>query len=66
MPVVILLLQQLCRAARRVLLLIQPDDVPETFVGVGDLNRDVGFKQETAIDDGIRAFVAWYRAHQNV
>lgn len=33
---------------------------------VGDLMRDVGFRPETSIEDGIRDFVAWYRDHYKV
>jgi len=33
---------------------------------IGDLMRDVGFKPQTSIEDGIRDFVAWYRGHYNV
>ncbi len=28
--------------------------------------RDVGFRPETSIEDGIRDFVAWYRDHYKV
>jgi UDP-glucuronate 4-epimerase len=42
---------------------MQPGDVTETFADVGDLMRDVGFKPQTALADGIRDFVAWYRGY---
>jgi UDP-glucuronate 4-epimerase len=45
---------------------MQPGDVTETFADVGDLMRDIGFKPETSIEDGIRHFVAWYREHYKV
>ena len=42
----------------------EPDEIaPETFADVDDLMRDVGFKPDTSIEDGIRQFVAWYRDH---
>ncbi|WP_322518152.1 NAD-dependent epimerase [Rhodopseudomonas palustris] len=66
MHVVGLLEQELGRIALKEMLPMQPGDVPATFADVDDLMRDVGFKPETAIEDGIRAFVAWYRAHYNV
>lgn len=66
MHVVGLLEQELGRVAVKEMLPMQPGDVPATFADVDDLMRDVGFKPETAIEDGIRAFVAWYRAHYNV
>lgn len=49
--------------AVKTLLPMQPGDVPETFADVDDLMRDVGFKPDTSIEDGIRQFVAWYRGH---
>ena len=64
--VVGLLEKELGRAAVRDMLPMQPGDVAETFADVGDLMRDVGFKPETSIEDGIRGFVAWYRDHYKV
>ncbi|KIZ41555.1 MULTISPECIES: NAD-dependent epimerase [Rhodopseudomonas] len=66
MRVVGLLEQELGRAAVKEMLPMQPGDVPATFADIDDLVRDVGFKPETAIEDGIRSFVAWYREHYGV
>ena len=30
------------------------------------LMRDMGFRPETTIEDGLRDFVAWYRDHYKV
>ncbi len=40
---------------------MQPGDVPATYADIDDLTRDVGFKPNTSIEDGIHRFVAWYR-----
>jgi UDP-glucuronate 4-epimerase len=64
--VVALLEKELGRAAVKDMLPMQPGDVAETFADVGDLMRDVGFRPETSIEDGIRDFVAWYRGHYKV
>jgi UDP-glucuronate 4-epimerase len=40
---------------------MQPGDVVETFADVSALERDVGFRPATPIDEGLRRFVAWYR-----
>jgi UDP-glucuronate 4-epimerase len=64
--VVALLEKELGRPAVRDMLPMQPGDVTETFADVGDLMRDVGFRPETAIEEGIRGFVAWYRDHYKV
>jgi UDP-glucuronate 4-epimerase len=51
------------REARKNLLPIQAGDVPATFADVDDLMRDVGFKPETSIEDGIARFVQWYQEY---
>jgi len=64
--VVALLEKELGREAVKDMLPMQPGDVMETYADIGDLMRDVGFKPQTSIEDGIRDFVAWYRGHYNV
>jgi UDP-glucuronate 4-epimerase len=64
--VVSLLEKELGRTAIKEMLPMQPGDVMETFADVGDLMRDVGFRPQTSIEDGIRGFVAWYRDHYEV
>jgi UDP-glucuronate 4-epimerase len=49
------------KKAQRNLLPLQPGDVPATYADVDDLTRDVGFKPETSIEEGVSRFVAWYR-----
>jgi UDP-glucuronate 4-epimerase len=63
MHVVAVLEKELGRTAVKEMLPMQPGDVMETFADVGDLMRDVGFRPQTSIEDGIRNFVAWYRDH---
>jgi UDP-glucuronate 4-epimerase len=64
--VVELLEKALGRAAVKDMLPMQPGDVTDTFADVGDLMRDVGFRPQTSIEDGISGFVAWYRDHYKV
>ena len=45
---------------------IQPGDVPATYANVDDLIRDVGFKPNTPIEEGIKRFVAWYREYYRI
>ena len=66
MHLVALLEKELGRTAVKAMLPMQPGDVTETFADVGDLTRDIGFRPETSIEDGIRGFVAWYRGHYKV
>jgi UDP-glucuronate 4-epimerase len=43
------------------LLPMQPGDVPSTEADVEDLIRDVGFRPDTSVEDGVSRFVDWYR-----
>ena len=49
------------KRAIRELLPMQPGDVPETSADCTDLERAVGFRPQTAIEDGVQRFVAWFR-----
>lgn len=40
---------------------MQPGDVPATFADVSDLARDMDYHPNTAVQDGVDRFVAWYR-----
>lgn len=66
MDVVTVLEKTLGREALREMLPMQPGDVLATYADIADLTRDVGFRPETSIEDGIREFVAWYRDYYKV
>jgi len=55
--------ETLGKKAEKILLPLQPGDVPATYADVDDLVRDVGFKPATSIEEGVGRFVAWYRAY---
>ena len=55
--------QALGKTAEKILLPIQPGDVPKTYADIDDLRRDTGFAPRTAIDEGIPRFVEWYREY---
>lgn len=58
------LIEQACgRKAEIELLPIQPGDVPETFADISAIQRDLGFQPATGIDEGVPAFVNWYRTY---
>jgi UDP-glucuronate 4-epimerase len=48
------------------LLPLQPGDVPATYANVDDLVRDVGYKPDMSVEQGIANFVAWYRDYHGV
>jgi UDP-glucuronate 4-epimerase len=45
---------------------LQPGDVPATYADVGDLVRDVGYKPDMSVEQGIANFVAWYRDYHGL
>ncbi|MFN2349576.1 MAG: NAD-dependent epimerase [Thioalkalivibrio sp.] len=49
------------KKAEKNLLPLQPGDVPDTYANVQDLIDDVGYKPDTAVEQGIENFVKWYR-----
>ena len=46
--------------SHKLLMPMQPGDVPVTYADVEPLMRDFGFKPSTSLRDGIRAFAEWY------
>ncbi|NLV24666.1 MAG: NAD-dependent epimerase [Deltaproteobacteria bacterium] len=63
MDLIAVLEQKLGRSAEKIMLPLQPGDVPATYADVDDLIRDVGFKPATPIGTGISRFVDWYRSY---
>ncbi|MBM3940846.1 MAG: NAD-dependent epimerase [SAR202 cluster bacterium] len=51
------------KQARKVLLPLQPGDVPETAANVDDLMSAVGFTPSTPIETGIPRFIDWYKQY---
>jgi UDP-glucuronate 4-epimerase len=61
---VIGLLEEACgRKAELEMLPMQPGDVHRTFADIGAIVRDLGYAPTTSIEDGVPAFVRWYRAY---
>ena len=42
---------------------LQPGDVPDTLADCSDLERAVGYRPSTPIEEGVRRFVEWYREY---
>jgi UDP-glucuronate 4-epimerase len=49
------------RKAEKILLPLQPGDVPDTHADVTELARDTGYQPATPVEEGVRRFVEWYR-----
>ena len=53
--------EKIGKTAEKNMLPIQAGDVPSTYADVSDLIRDLDYKPETSIQEGIDKFVDWYR-----
>ncbi|WP_438327356.1 NAD-dependent epimerase [Staphylococcus pseudintermedius] len=51
---------KLAKTAQKNFMELQPGDVPETYANVDDLYRDINFKPETSIQEGVNQFIDWY------
>lgn len=58
--------QALGRTAEKVMLPLQPGDVPATYADVDALVEDVGFAPKTSIEHGVAQFVDWYKAYYRI
>ncbi len=54
------------KQAEKQLLPMQPGDVAETCADVSELERDVGFRPRTTLEEGLRQLVEWYREYYGV
>ena len=52
--------------AEKNLLPMQPGDVPATYANIDALQRDVGFRPSTPIEEGVKKFVAWYKSYHQL
>jgi UDP-glucuronate 4-epimerase len=59
--VISLLEKEFGKSATKEMLPMQPGDVEATYADVSDLERDIGFRPSTSIEDGIASFAKWYR-----
>ncbi|MDR8477312.1 NAD-dependent epimerase [Serratia nevei] len=58
--------QALGVTARKNMLPMQPGDVMDTSADTEELYRDIGFKPETSVEEGVKRFVDWYKAFYRV
>ncbi|WP_116106176.1 NAD-dependent epimerase [Lewinella sp. IMCC34191] len=53
--------KELGTQAEKIMMDLQPGDVPATYANVEDLMRDLDYQPQTKIDFGIKQFLQWYR-----
>jgi UDP-glucuronate 4-epimerase len=66
MDVLSLLEKEFGRTAIKEMLPMQPGDVEATYADIAELERDIGFRPSTTIDEGVARFVKWYREYHTV
>jgi len=54
------------KKAEKNMLPLQQGDVPATYADVSDLVRDVGYKPDMSVEQGIANFVEWYKEYYRV
>ena len=45
---------------------MQLGDVEAAYADVSDLERDIGFRPGTSIEDGVARFARWYREYHRI
>ena len=66
MKVIALLEEECGRKAEMEMLPMQPGDVRQTFADIDAIQRDFGYQPTTSIEQGVPAFVKWYRDYHHV
>lgn len=58
--------EKIGKKAEKIFMDMQPGDVLRTYADVSDLEKDIGFKPSTSIEDGLGKFVDWYKEYYNI
>jgi UDP-glucuronate 4-epimerase len=66
MNVVTLLEKEFGRTAIKEMLPMQPGDVEATYADIAELEREIGFRPSTTIDEGVARFAKWYREYHRL
>ncbi|MBN2641948.1 MAG: NAD-dependent epimerase/dehydratase family protein [Victivallales bacterium] len=58
--------QEMGQEAEKIMLPLQPGDVPESFANIDRAKNKLGFEPKTSIAAGIPAFIDWYKANDKL
>ncbi len=58
--------EKIGRQAEKIYIDMQPGDVLRTYADVSDLEKDIGFRPNTSLEEGLGKFVDWYKEYYNV
>ena len=54
------------KKAEKIYMEMQPGDVIRTYADTSDLEKAIGFKPSTSIEDGLKKFADWYKEFYNL
>lgn len=57
--------EKIGKKADKIYMDMQPGDVFKTYADISDLEKAIGFKPGTTIEDGLDKFVRWYKKYYN-
>lgn len=58
--------EKIGRKANKIYMDMQPGDVLKTYADVSDLEKAIGFKPNTSIEEGLGKFVDWYKEYYGI
>jgi len=58
--------EKIGKVAEKIYMDMQPGDVLKTYADVSDLQKDIGFKPSTSLEQGLAEFVRWYKDYYNI
>ena len=58
--------EKIGKVAEKIYMDMQPGDVLRTYADVSDLEKDIGFKPSTSLEQGLSEFVRWYKDYYNI
>ena len=58
--------KNLGKEAEKIMMDMQPGDVAKTWANVDDLIRDYDYAPNTSIEDGVKAFIDWYKEYNQI
>ena len=58
--------EKIGKKAEKIYMDMQPGDVLRTYADVSDLERDIDFRPNTSIEEGLEKFVDWYKDYYKI
>ena len=58
--------EKIGKKAEKAYMDMQPGDVLRTYADVSDLEKDIGFKPSTSLEQGLDQFVRWFKDYYNI